>query len=401
MPSPRWSQSEDSDPLVELRRELVRLRGGRALADSGSLLRLSDGFWSIASPGRTRPKSQTEVIRTASALILAAIATLNGDLRRYTEVEFNVDKRISHPDLGERQHALAEELGYSVKTIRRRGDAAVYELALQLMEHGGGHALTPPEQKLDLAPADESEILPQAKLLKRFWGISARQRVDIVCSELPKEDQPYYASPRDKNYLRYAKFADLDSLVYVRTRLAELFPHCYIRDFSASEYFDSQVDHLIVLGGPDWNAKAGEFQEFLPIKFFWDEDKKETFVTVDGNPLYPLWSPTNALICEYAMFARFKLRHGLTVSLLSGCLTYGVLGASRCFLDPTVVGANVEFVESMIGTATFAVLMKIREFGGIVQSPDLRTDSIAAYKSDADFSGQFTRIPLGSQNAGV
>lgn len=397
MAPPESDQNKVGDPLIELRRELVRLRGGRALADLSSLLRLGDGFWSVVPPRGVRPVEQAEVIRAALTIIQEALLTLDDGVRRYAQVELNVDDKIHDSDLGERQQALADELSYSVKTVRRRGNEAIYSLALRLLDLYQGQSASASNRRPGPLPTNEPVNNLRSASLERFWGISSRHRVDIVCSELPAKIQPYYANPRDRNYLRYAKFADLDSLVYVRTRLAELFPHCYVRDFSASEYSDSHADHLIVLGGPDWNKKAGEFQEYLPIKFFWDEDKKETFLTVDDEPMYPKWSPSNSLICEYAMFARLRLRQGLTVSLMWGCLTYGVLGATHCFLDPTVVQANVEFVESVIGTPSFAILTTIREFGGIVQPPDLRTDTIAAYKSDVEFSANFTRVPLSSE----
>src|SRR5439155_5995245 len=95
----------------------------------------------------------------------------------------------------------------------------------------------------------------------RFWGLSDTSRVDIVCSEIPEGERPEFASPHHRNYLRYAKFADLDSLFYVRTRLTQACPGVTIRDFSPSEHYDVDTDRLVVIGGPRWNAK---YREFLP-----------------------------------------------------------------------------------------------------------------------------------------
>jgi hypothetical protein len=382
--------NEDGDPLVGLRRELIRLRGGRGLAEPGRLLRLGSEFWNAVMPGQAKPVGQGEVIATAGRLIRQAIWQIADDLQRYARVEFNIDSTITGTELGDRQHALADELKFSVKTIRRRGDIAVHGIALNLFAIDG-----PDSAKARRIPGRDREMPEQtADELRRFWNISGKQRVDIVCSELPVADRPYYANPRDPNYLRYAKFSDLDSLVYLRTRLAETFPGCFVRDFSASEYFDSQADHLLVLGGPDWNSKMGEFQEHLPIKFFWNEEKQKTGVEMEDRHLYPEWSDGGSLICDYAMFARLEFRHGLTVSLICGCLAYGVLGASHCFLDPSVARSNLEFFGSVFGRSNFAVLMKIQDIGGIAQPPDLRTDCVAAYRSVSEFSFVFERIEI-------
>lgn len=388
---------DDTDPLPKLRRELVRLRGGRALSDPSSLLRLGPDFWTAVAGGRERPKNQGEIVNTATRLIIQAISRIGNELQRYAKVEFNIDDHISNSDLGERQQVLSSELNYSVKTIRRRGNIALRSIAIELLntnEPPSPVQTRTPVEKIDSAADGVDSLAIQENPLHRFWGISPKHRVDIVCSELPLSDRPYFADPRDPNYLRYAKFADLDGLVYFRTRMAELFSDAYVRDFSASEYFDSHADHLMVLGGPDWNPKAAEFQEYLPVKLFWNDEEQKTYMEVEGEVLYPKWSSSGSLICEYAMFARFKLRHGLTVNLMSGCLTYGVLGACQCFLHPSVTRSNIEFFESAIGMGTFAVVMKIQDIGGIVQPPDLKTDCIAAFRADEDFSTEFRRVAL-------
>jgi hypothetical protein len=57
----------------------------------------------------------------------------------------------------------------------------------------------------------------------RFFGITAASRVDVICSALPAADR-VRARPSDPLYARYAGFADLDALFYVRVHLAQGFP---------------------------------------------------------------------------------------------------------------------------------------------------------------------------------
>ena len=124
------------DPLLGgLERELKRLRGGRALSDHRRVLRLGPGFWECVAPDRDRRSTpEEELIRLAMGRIKGAIDDVAGDLRRHAVVEFGLDRRIAEPSLTRRQERLGEELGISMKTVRRRGDAAVEDIAWRLFD---------------------------------------------------------------------------------------------------------------------------------------------------------------------------------------------------------------------------------------------------------------------------
>ena len=36
------------------------------------------------------------------------------------------------------------------------------------------------------------------EVLARFWRMSSGSTIDIVCSEIPEEERPEFASPRDR-----------------------------------------------------------------------------------------------------------------------------------------------------------------------------------------------------------
>jgi hypothetical protein len=77
--------------------------------------------------------------------------------------------------------------------------------------------------------------------------------VDVICSALPAADRSRQR-PSDPLYTRYAGFADLDALFYVRVHLAQGFPAATIRDFHPGEYYNAEPDSLIILGAPDRNT---------------------------------------------------------------------------------------------------------------------------------------------------
>ncbi|MPZ63988.1 MAG: hypothetical protein GEU83_00170 [Pseudonocardiaceae bacterium] len=207
-----------------------------------------------------------------------------------------------------------------------------------------------------------------------FWRISSDASVDIVCSEIPEEERPAFAFPHDRNYLRYAKFADLDSLIYVRARLLQTLPTVGIRDFSPSEYYGAGADSLIVIGGPPWNAK---FREFLPqLPFYFEpnslgEDDPLVVPCLGYRQLGPSWTPRSELLSDVAVFVRLTLRQGTTVFLLGGCLTLGVLGSAKCFLHGDHGAANIQYVSDLVGERDFVLVTEAARLGDIADIADL------------------------------
>lgn len=209
--------------------------------------------------------------------------------------------------------------------------------------------------------------------LRRFWRLSPHARVDIVCSEIPEDERPEFASPRDRNYLRYAKFADLDTLIYVRGRLTQTMPDIHVRDFAPSEHYGSDANTLIVIGGPPWNAKYREFLPQLPYHFQSNplgEDDPLVIPQLDNLMLGPRWAQRTELLADLAVFTRLTLAEDATVFLLGGCLTLGVLGAGRCLLQCERGAANADYITNLVDEDDFVLVTEARRVGGITDVTD-------------------------------
>jgi hypothetical protein len=194
-----------------------------------------------------------------------------------------------------------------------------------------------------------------------------------VCSEIPVDERPEYAAPTDRNYLRYAKFADLDTLIFARTRLAQLAPTVVVRDFAPSEHYDTHADVLIVIGGPPWNAKYREFLPQLPFHFEphpLGNDDPLVVPDLDDLELAPRWTNRGELIEDLTVFTRLTVQ-GTTVFLLAGCLTLGVLGAARVLLDPDRGPANAGYLADRVNDDDFVLITEARRVGGITDVADL------------------------------
>jgi hypothetical protein len=308
-----------------------------------------------------------------------AIYRLNEHERLYAEVDFNLIREHSYPTLTARQESLAGALGCASKTVRRHADQALESLAVTLAgidsvyEHLSGSTRS---TSVDGGAESRDEVLWWAEDLRAFWRLAPGARVDIVCSEIPKDERPDFASPLDRNYLRYAKFADLDSLIYVKTRLAQLSPDIHVRDFAPSEYYGEDAEALVVIGGPPWNAKYREFLPHLPFHFEPNRPGEDDplVVPVLGNvTMGPRWSDRRDLLEDLAVFTRLTMAQGTTIFLLGGCLTLGVLGAAKCLLEGDRGARNVRYVAQMVGDRDFLLVTEARRLGGITDAADLAT----------------------------
>ncbi len=190
--------------------------------------------------------------------------------------------------------------------------------------------------------------------------------VDIVCSEIPGDERPYYSAPGDRNYLRYARFADLDSLVYLRSMLPRAFPKAHITDYVASEYPEREPDLLLVVGGPPWNSKSREVATDLPFHF-------EPHPLGHDDPLYihgtdiicvPSYSPSGRVTSDVSLLSRRNIGPNRWLWLFAGCLTLGVLGACMTFLDPALADANTEWLSAHLPWATAEFVLVFRTWKG-------------------------------------
>ncbi len=303
--------------------------------------------------------------------IASATRMLGDGLRLFAEVDLNLTQEHNHPTLTGRQESLASHLGYASKTIRRKSERAFQALAVQVLS--GTPAAVPNHTEYRWpTKGEEQDVL--ANDFQKFWNAHPQGRLDIVCSEIPEEERPCFASPSDRNYLRYAKFADLDTLIHVKTGLAGICPDATVRDFAPSEYHDTNADTLIVIGGPPWNAKYREFLPQLPFHFEphpLGEDDPLVIPQLSQPIMGPVWSPKKDLLEDLAILSRLTLTQGTVVYLLGGCLTLGVLGAAKLFLHGPQSARNLRYVTDMVGEEDFVLVSETRRVGGLTDTVDL------------------------------
>ncbi|HYS38531.1 MAG TPA: hypothetical protein VEO01_23175 [Pseudonocardiaceae bacterium] len=365
--------SSPSLSLEDLKAQLQHLRRGQALGHPSSVLALNHDVRRALRGAQPMEAGTADEVTLLLDVLSRAVDGLHEHERVYARVDLNLDPEHRFPTLTERQESLAHLLGCAAKTVRRRADRVLESLAVGL--------LTPPvprqsDRRTNRAPARPETVAngQWRDRLRDFWRMPHGTRVDLVCSEIPDEELPYYANPADRNYLRYAKFADLDGFVYVRTRLAQVGPDVHMRDFTPSEYHDTEFDTLVVIGGPPWNAQYRRFLPQLPYYFAphpLGEDDPLVVPQLDELTIGPRWTRQGELLEDLAVFTRLTLAGTTTVFLLAGCLTLGVLGAARCFLQAEHGAGNADYITDLVGDDDFVLVTEARRIGAIIDVIDL------------------------------
>lgn len=338
------------------------------------------------------------------AVLRTAIESLNPEDRAVVEADFNLATEHCAPSLTERRQSLAAARHVSFRTVTRTADKALDTLSLGLVTTHRPGSLLGDEMEASSQAVQASITTENSNYwrdeLARFWGLRPGARVNIVCSEIPGSERPPFAHPRDRNYLRYAKFADLDSLIYIRTSIACLNGDTPVRDYASSEYHDphdSQADRdhvLIIVGGPPSNATYRQFQRHLPCGFqlhAGGEDRSLLVPTL-GLALQPHWTPDQELAEDLAVFARLTFARGLTVFLVGGCLTFGALVAAQCFLHRELGARNVRYVHNHAGVDDFILVTEARRFGDITDVPDFATVGPLLLMSRRDKNDPYTAL---------
>lgn len=107
--------------------------------------------------------------------------------------------------------------------------------------------------------------------LQKVWGIKDGDSVIVVCSELEDPKERQLAEP-PREFIYSLKYGDVDAYFEVVATLLRLYPALKLRIMSAGEANAVRIDlasHLILIGGPDYNALTKEILNQGVTQFYW------------------------------------------------------------------------------------------------------------------------------------
>lgn len=353
--------------VERVREELIGIRRGHALAHPRRVLDLSPQLRGHLLATELYPGDVAGEVTALVCVLRAAIESLSTYDRSLLDADFNLARTHSAATLTDRRHSLAAARNVSFRTITRAADKALDTLVIALI---ATHQERHPAVNHELAAADANHGDEWRRCLTRFWGLRSGTQVDIVCSEIPDAERPAFADLRNRNYQRYAKFADLDSLVHLRAGLAGIDSDVAVRDHIASEYHAPQDSHtnrvLLVVGGPPWNTICRRFERDLAYEFqaHPESDGRSLHLPMFDATLRPRWTPEHELVEDLAVVSKLTLARGLQVFFLSGCYSFGTFVAAQCFLHRELGVRNAQYIRNYAGDDDFTIVTETRRFGG-------------------------------------
>lgn len=223
--------------------------------------------------------------------------------------------------------------------------------------------------------------------LRIFWNIEKHEKAIVVCPEIPEEERLVYADVASRDYLRLAKFADLDSLYLMKDFIAHTFPEVQTLEYTSGMMPDEAYrDNLILIGGPAWNKVTEMLMDKIQSPFYYVDGGRgndDPLIERDTNNKYlPVLNNDGTLKYDFGLFVKIPnpFNRKKFLFIINGIRTYGVLGAAKCFTleEQAIENCNTIYKRLEIG-ANFAALIKIPLINNYVVPPNLATGDLISF----------------------
>lgn len=218
------------------------------------------------------------------------------------------------------------------------------------------------EDELAVVIADEIyektlSYIGKTNKLSSVFDLSIKDKVNIICPEIPADIRPKYSIKNSKDYARIAKFGDPDTLWNTAMHIARCFPKIKIFENVATELMphDLYSNDLICIGGPGWNPITKSILEYrnVPLKYGKNGDKTQEFYIenqLNNKKLKTEWSEDGHVTKDIGVFAKLPSPSPThDVYLINGIQTYGVLGVALSLTLEHFKNENIEKIQSLLG----------------------------------------------------
>ncbi len=213
------------------------------------------------------------------------------------------------------------------------------------------------------------------------------ERVTIVCAQLPQSmlAKMPYTDPRDPDFIELYRYSDPDALLEVFGHLRAANPTSRVR-FQAADRLssDDYAEHLVSLGGVDWNEATTSVLEWLqlPVKQVgdWDGEGGAYFEVTEADGRKVVHRPRlddlgdqKILREDVALFARAvsPFNQKRFVTICNGMYGRGTYGAARALTDESFRDRNAEYLRETFGDSdAFCILSRVTVENGRALTPD-------------------------------
>jgi len=246
-------------------------------------------------------------------------------------------------------------LRYDTQTL---GDRLAYELYRRASEIIDKRIV---EREKSLVQNEELDTF------RAFWGLEGEHSVYLVCPEIPENERMPYASLTARDYLRLAKFADLDSLFHLESFLARFFPAIRIFECTCNDMpLEANNENLIVIGGIAWNKLTAQITQSINLPFVQRDGGPGNPDPIDDIRSEERYLPTIAedgtVQMDIGYFVRIPnpANKKRLLFIVNGILTFGVLGVARSFSEGIQGVENCSHILERMGKSPyFAALLRV------------------------------------------
>lgn len=250
-------------------------------------------------------------------------------------------------------------------TLDKRELVRFQQLRAELLELREGAEREAKRERATPGPAGGYEL----------WHHERTEKLFVVAPELPPSERMPYADERNVNYIRLARYGDLDAFFEMFVALTRM-GYANLSHRSAREHGIGTARNLVLIGGPDFNPLTRTFLHLLnlPIQHATSAGGAAGFVLADGTPVQPTVIDESQVIEDIGLFVRATnpTNPDTDVTICSGVYTYGVLAAVHLFTNQRLAGDNLQAVHDRLGQAhNFAVLFRAKVIDGRVPTPRL------------------------------
>jgi hypothetical protein len=243
------------------------------------------------------------------------------------------------------------------------------------------------------APDDPSVRSPW----EGMWHFADRSPITVVCARLPAGLRPSQAlsTPESPDYVELNAYADLDALMELHTHVYAANPGVSVHRTLSDELTSEDVtNHLVLLGGVDWNPMTRRVQQSLdlPVAQHREADGPEggSFQVCDHNGQITTFrstmegeAPYRRLIADVAQFCRAPnpFNRKRSVTICNGISGRGTYAAVRTLTDPRFRDRNRAYLEQRYGPEdAYSILARVDIVAGEVITPDWTRDGTVLHE---------------------
>ncbi|MEU7902718.1 helix-turn-helix transcriptional regulator [Actinoplanes sp. NPDC049118] len=221
-----------------------------------------------------------------------------------------------------------------------------------------------------------------------MWHFPDQSSITLVCARLPAKlrASETYTSPESPDYVELYAYSDLDALIELYGHVYAANPGVSVRRKLADELTQDDVtNHLVLMGGVDWNPMTRRVMQSLGLPVA--QDRREgsdpdvgsfRVLDHDGNAtVFPSRlegdPPGQRLIEDVAQFCRAPnpFNRKRSVTICNGNYGRGTYAAVRTLTDPRFRDRNRAYIEQRYRPEdTYSILARASIVAGEVITPD-------------------------------